>query len=178
MISQRYSNDRVDSNDLKRSFVSILPFSLIAFFALAMFHFVPVMAYVQKSEFRLERIQKTVLSYFCNSDSYLVSFIQIGMVLCGILMAFSLFQFLMKKKSVNVYLSFGMTRSKLYFNRLFAAVLSLFICTFIPTFITFILNLIYFGASSHLTSLFCYMFLMEFVSGLAGFALALSLIHI
>ncbi len=178
MISQRYSNDRVDSNDLKRSFVSILPFSLIAFFALAMFHFVPVMAYVQKSEFRLERIQKTVLSYFCNSDSYLVSFIQIGMVLCGILMAFSLFQFLMKKKSVNVYLSFGMTRSKLYFNRLFAAVLSLFICTFIPTFITFILNLIYFGASSHLTSLFCYMFLMEFVSGLAGFALASAVMTI
>ncbi len=178
MISQRYSNDRVDANDLKRSFMSILPFTFIAFFALAAFHIAPVIAYVQKSEFRIERIQKAVLSYFLNSDSIFVSFIQIGMVLCGILMAFTLFQFLTKKKSVNVYLSFGMTRSRLYFNRLFAAVLSLFVCTFVPTFITFVLNLIYFGASSHLTSLFCYMFLMEFVSGLAGFALSAAVMTI
>lgn len=178
MISQRYSNDRVDANDLKRSFISILPFTFIAFFALAAFHIAPVIAYVQRRDFRLERIQKAVLSYFLNSDSNLVNFIQIGMVLCGVLMAFALFQFLTKKKTVNVYLSFGMTRSKLYFNRLFAAVLSLFVCTFVPTFITFILNLIYFGASSHLTSLFCYMFLMEFVSGLAGFALASAVMAI
>lgn len=172
MISPRYSNDRVDANDLKRSFLSILPYSIVAFFALVMFHVGPVISYVFSESFKTEKMQKSVLFNFLGSDSTFSSFIQIGMVLCGMLMAFTLFQFLLKKKSVNVYLSFGMTRSKLYINRLFAAVLSLFAATFIPTFSTFIINLVSFGASSALTSLFCYMFLMEFVSGLAGFALA------
>lgn len=172
MISPRYSNDRVDANDLKRSFLSILPYSVIAFIALLMFHVQPVLSYVFSESFKTEKMQKSVLFNFLGSDSTFSSFIQIGMVLCGMLMAFTLFQFLLKKKSVNVYLSFGMTRSKLYINRLFAAVLSLFVATFIPTFLTFIINLVSFGASSALTSLFCYMFLMEFVSGLAGFALA------
>lgn len=172
MISPRYSNDRVDANDLKRSFLSILPYSVIAFIALIMFHVQPVLSYVFSESFKTEKMQKSVLFNFLGSDSTFSSFIQIGMVLCGMLMAFTMFQFLLKKKSVNVYLSFGMTRSKLYINRLFAAVLSLFVATFIPTFLTFIINLVNFGASSALTSLFCYMFLMEFVSGLAGFALA------
>lgn len=172
MISPRYSNDRVDANDLKRSFTSILPYSLVAFLALIMFHVQPVLSYVFSESFKTEKMQKDVLFYFLDSKNVFPSFIQIGMVLCGMLMAFSLFQFLLKKKSVNVYLSFGMTRSKLYINRLFAAVLSFFAATFIPTFLTFIINLVSFGASSALTSLFCYMFLMEFVSGLAGFALA------
>ena len=172
MISQRYSNDRVDANDLKRSFMSILPYSVIAFLALIMFHVQPVLSYVFSKSFKTEKMQKNVLFYFLNSNNTFSSFIQIGMVLCGMLMAFTMYQFLLKKKSVNVYLSFGMTRSKLYINRLFAAVLSLFVATFIPTFLTFIINLVSFGASSALTSLFCYMFLMEFVSGLAGFALA------
>lgn len=172
MISPRYSNDRVDANDLKRSFLSILPYSIVAFFALVMFHVGPVLSYVFSESFKTEKMQKSVLFNFLGSDSTFSSFIQIGMVICGMLMAFTMFQFLLKKKSVNVYLSFGMTRSKLYINRLFAAVLSLFVATFIPTFLTFIINLVNFGASSALTSLFCYMFLMEFVSGLAGFALA------
>lgn len=172
MISQRYSNDRVDANDLKRSFINILPYSVIAFLALIMFHVQPVLSYVFSESFKTEKMQKNVLFYFLNSNNTFSSFIQIGMVLCGMLMAFTMYQFLLKKKSVNVYLSFGMTRSKLYINRLFAAVLSLFVATFIPTFLTFIINLVSFGASSALTSLFCYMFLMEFVSGLAGFALA------
>ena len=172
MISPRYSNDRVDANDLKRSFMSILPYSVIAFLALIMFHVQPVLSYVFSESFKTEKMQKNVLFYFLNSNNTFSSFIQIGMVLCGMLMAFTMYQFLLKKKSVNVYLSFGMTRSKLYINRLFAAVLSLFVATFIPTFLTFIINLVSFGASSALTSLFCYMFLMEFVSGLAGFALA------
>lgn len=171
MISPRYSNDRVDANDLKRSFMSILPYSVIAFLALIMFHVQPVLSYVFSESFKTEKMQKNVLFYFLNSNNTFSSFIQIGMVLCGMLMAFTMYQFLLKKKSVNVYLSFGMTRSKLYINRLFAAVLSLFVATFIPTFLTFIINLVSFGASSALTSLFCYMFLMEFVSGLAGFAL-------
>ena len=172
MISPRYSNDRVDANDLKRSFINILPCSVVAFLALIMFHVQPVLSYVFSESFKTEKMQKNVLFYFLDSNNVFPSFIQIGMVLCGMLMAFSLFQFLLKKKSVNVYLSFGMTRSKLYINRLFSAVLSLFVATFIPTFLTFIINLVSFGASSALTSLFCYMFLMEFVSGLAGFALA------
>ena len=172
MISPRYSNDRVDANDLKRSFLSILPYSLVAFIALITFHVLPALSYVFSESFKTEKMQKSVLFIFLGSDSTFSNFIQIGMVLCGMLMAFTMFQFLLKKKSVNVYLSFGMTRSKLYINRLFAAVLSLFAATFIPTFSTFIINLVSFGASSALTSLFCYMFLMEFVSGLAGFALA------
>lgn len=131
MISQRYSNDRVDANDLKRSFMSILPYSVIAFLALIMFHVQPVLSYVFSESFKTEKMQKNVLFYFLNSNNTFSSFIQIGMVLCGMLMAFTMYQFLLKKKSVNVYLSFGMTRSKLYINRLFAAVLSLFVATFI-----------------------------------------------
>lgn len=172
MISPRYSNDRVDANDLKRSFLSILPYSIVAFLALVIFHVQPVLSYVFSKSFKTEKIQKNVLFYFLDSNNAFTSLIQIGMVICGMFMAFTMFQFLLKKKSVNVYLSFGMTRSKLYINRLFAAVLSLFVATFIPTFLTFIVNLVNFGGSSELTSLFCYMFLMEFVSGLAGFALA------
>lgn len=171
MISPRYSNDRVDANDLKRSFLSILPYSAVAFLALVVFHVAPVLSYVFSESFKTEKMQKNVLFYFLNSNNSFSSLIQIGMVICGMLMAFTMFQFLLKKKSVNVYLSFGMTRSKLYINRLFAAVLSLFVATFIPTFLTFIINLVNFGGGSELTSLFCYMFLMEFVSGLAGFAL-------
>jgi len=178
MISQRYSNDRVDSNDLRRNILGISPLTLIALFVLSGFHIAPVVSYVQKSDFRIDRINDAAISYFCNGQTVFDNFIQIGMVICGMLMAFMMFNFLLKKKTVNVYLSFGMTRSKLYFNRLFAAVFSLFVCTFIPAFITFIINLAYFGASSHLTSVFCYMFLMEFVSGLAGFALGSAVMAI
>ena len=103
MISPRYSDDRVDANDLKRSFMSILPYSVIAFLALIMFHVQPVLSYVFSESFKTEKMQKNVLFYFLNANNSFSSFIQIGMVLCGMLMAFSLFQFLLKKKSVNVY---------------------------------------------------------------------------
>lgn len=172
MISQRFSNDRVDSNDLKRSIKSILPYSAIAFLALIYFHVYPVAKYIRSEEFRRIRWKKEILSYFLTNENTFVTFIQIGMVLCGALMAITLFRFLLTKKSVNVYLSFGISRSRLFLNRTCAAVFSLFAATFVPTVIAFIINLAAFGASSHLTSVFCYIFLTDFISGLAGFALA------
>lgn len=64
MISPRYSNDRVVANDLKRSFLSILPYSAVAFLALVVFHVAPVLSYVFSESFKTEKMQKNVLFYF------------------------------------------------------------------------------------------------------------------
>ncbi len=169
MILQKSLNDRVAANDLRKSFITILPYSIVAFLVLCTTHIIPVLKYISSDTFK-SKPHNNILLMFCE-DSTVTNLIQIGMVLCGMIMAITLFRFLLTKKSVNVYLSFGITRSRLYFNRVFAAMLSIFAATFIPNFITLIINLSAFGYSSHLMNVFCYEFLFSFVSGISGFAL-------
>lgn len=171
MTSLRYSNDRVDSNDLKRCIKQALPFPAIAALVLFIMHSVPLISFVLSREFRSQRAKLEIISFF--GEPFLnSSLIQFGMVCCGMVTAAVLFMFLFKKNSVNVYLSMGITRTRLYFNRIASGVSLIFLASFIPMTVNLIVNLFCFGANAHLFQVYFYMLLAYFILGLAGFAVA------
>lgn len=93
-------------------------------------------------------------------------------VFAGMLWAIELFTFILKKKQVNVYLSFGITRTRLLLNRVFAAALTMFLSVLIPLLVTVYLNVAAFGANKHIFAVFAYELVAMFSSMFVGFALA------
>lgn len=171
MTSLRYSNDKTDSKDFIRSFLAAVPFSIIALIVLFSFFVLPVSSYVTSPEFRQMGGPKNIISYFGEETFIASGYIQVGMVMCGFLTAVTLFLFMFSKKSVNVYFSMGITRTRLYLNRIISGVLAIGLAVLIPTAITLIINIRYFGSSSFLFNVFFFEFLSLFTSGLAGFAI-------
>lgn len=172
MTSPRYLNDKADSKDLVRSFVKAIPYAVIALVVLSIQHIVEVVQLVTSPEFRMNKASSQIISYFGNGGFLYPDLILYGMVLCGIIISVVLFRFMLSKKSVNVYFSMGITRTRLYINRIIAGVLALMLAVLIPIGIVLIINLVSFGASGHLFEVFFYEFSVLFVSGLAGFAIA------
>ncbi|MBR0541856.1 MAG: hypothetical protein IJK26_06570 [Clostridia bacterium] len=172
MTSLRYLNDKTDSKDLVRSFIKVIPYAVIAIIVLSIQHIVEVVKLVASPEFKMAKASAKTISYFGNGGFLDPTLILFGMVLCGIIMAFTLFRFMLTKKSVNVYFSMGITRTRLYFNRITAGVLALLLAVMIPMITVLLINLASFGASAHLFEVFLYESSLLFVSGLAGFAIA------
>ena len=95
----------------------------------------------------------------------------IGMVLCGMLIALTHFSFAFKKNSVNVFFSMGITRTRLYVNRILAGTCELFVASFLPFFLIFIVNVSTFGYHKHQVAVMFYYTIAMFVSGVAGMAI-------
>lgn len=172
MTSLRYLNDKTDSKDLVRSFIKVIPYSVIAIVVLSLQHIVEVVQLVTSPEFKMSKASHDVISYFGNGGFLYPDLVLYGMVLCGIVMSFMLFRFMLTKKSVNVYFSMGITRTRLYFNRIIAGVLALLLAVMLPMVTVLLINLASFGASAHLFEVFLYESSLLFVSGLAGFSIA------
>lgn len=172
MTSPRYLNDKADSKDLLRSFVKVIPYAVIALVVLSIQHIPEVLQFVTTPEFRRSKAASQVISYFGNDGFLYPSLVRYGMVLCGIIIAVTLFRFMLTKKSVNVYFSMGITRTRLYINRILAGVLALILAVLIPIGITLIINIASFGWSQHLLEVFLYEFSVLFLSGFAGFSIA------
>jgi|GEM_PF-1636857 len=172
MTSQRYLNDKADSNDLKRSFFKVIPYAVIALVVLCLQHLIEVVQLVTSQDFKMSKNTTEIISFFGNGGFLYPDLILYGMVLCGIIMSVMLFRFMLSKKSVNVYFSMGITRTRLYINRILAGTLALMLAVIVPMGIVLLINIANFGASQHLRDVFLYETCVLFVSGMAGFSIA------
>ncbi len=180
MTSQKSLKNNVISNDFKRSLTGSVIFPAIAFIVLFVFLTIPVIQYVTRDEFVQARVHTEISMFLAPSSTfqYMFYLLPVGMVLCGMLTAIKSFSFLMLKKQVNVFLSLGVTRNTLLTNRTLSAVIMLFAATFIPIFTIYVINIVSFGISVHLTELFLFLLSLLFVCGITGYAIATAAIMI
>lgn len=187
MTSQRFLNDKVNSRDFLRSLKDACLAPIIALIILGNKFVVPMASFAKelRTNFTYKDLlsKHEIISYFGGALEeyyyYEQSFMPIIMILCGMFTALMLFKFAFKKKSVNVYFSVGLTRTRMFLNRILAGVTELFAVSVIPLFITFIVNVSLFGYNVHQLKLFAYYTFLLFTSGLAGlvigaFAAAIS----
>lgn len=174
MMSQKSSKNNVNFNDFKISLKAPLIYPLIALAVLLFTETFPVIKYIFSKEF-ITGDRKITHQIFLSPDSifaYSVDYLFVGMFFCGLLIAFELFRFLISKKQVNVYLSVGLTRARMYFNRISAGIILLFVSSVLPIFITYLVNISQFGVTAYMTKTFLYFAFSLFISGLAGFSIA------
>lgn len=174
MMSQKSSKNNVNFNDFKISMKAPFIYPLIALAVLLFTETFPVISYVFSKEFIMGD-KKITHQIFLSPNSIFangVHLLFVGMFFCGLLIAFELFRFLISKKQVNVFLSVGLTRARMYFNRIFAGIILLFVSSVLPIFITYLVNISQFGVTAYMTKTFLYFALSLFISGLAGFSIA------
>ena len=179
MTSQRFLNDKVNSRDFLRSLKDACLAPIIALIILSYKFVVPLASFAKELKTNLTYkdllVKHELISYFggATNDEYYYdnSLMPIIMIFCGMLMALTLFHFAFKKKSVNVYFSVGLTRSRLFLNRILAGALEFLAVTVIPLFITFIVNVTLLGYNVHQLKLFAYFTFLMFTSGMTGFVI-------
>lgn len=173
MTSQKSLKNNVNLNDFKRSLLEPMVFGLIAFGVLFFTTTYTVIDFVTDPQniSAFADIYQMFMSgrsmFGSGSQTYLFA----GMVFCGLLMAYKSFRYLLSKKRVNVYLSFGVTRRTMFVNRILSSVLWLFASSFLPIFITYMVNIATFGATKLMFNTFLYFSSALFISGLAGLAI-------
>lgn len=179
MTSQRFLNDRVNLRDFLRSLLEACKAPIVALLFISFSVIGPVakLAKALKQNLQYMELLKKheMISYFGGitsegeySDTAPLSIL---MVLCGMAVALSLFSFAFKKNSVNVYFSAGITRTRLFLNRIAAGAIELFAVALIPYLIVFLMNVGMFGFHSHQLKLFVYYTLLMFIRGMSGFAI-------
>ncbi len=174
MTSQKSLKNNVNLNDFKRSLTGSLLFPIIAFLVLFFMVTVPIISYVNTEDFIKTPIHPELQMFLGPGSTFAYSpeLMFMGMVFCGALVAVKSYFFLVSKKQVNVFLSLGVTRNTMFINRTLSAIITLFVSTFIPVFIVYLINIAKFGASAYLTSVFLYFVAGLFVSGMVGYAIA------
>ena len=171
MTSQKSLRTRVNMKDFLRSFGSGWIFPAVALLVLLLAMVNPVAMEISKNLGEPERA--AAISFFFHPNGFVFDYTLLlwGMVLCGFILAVRQFSFLMSKKSVNVYLSMGISRMALYGNRILSSLLMLLLAVLVPTTILYGINLTAFGASQHLLQVYLYANATLFVSALAGFSI-------
>ena len=174
MTSQKSLKSNVDFNDFKRSLGGSLLFPAIAFVVIFFcatagiidFFYGQTRDGVIKSDY--------VYIFFTQTSMFYSAFemLQTGMVLCGMMTAAKSFYFLLSKKQVNVYLSLGVTRTKMFLNRLVAGAISLFTSVFVPFTVTYLINMAELGVTSQLRNVYLYVVFSLFVASMVGFAIS------
>ena len=102
------------------------------------------------------------IAHFFNDTEYMLLPALILVALCGLAMAICTFTFITSKKQVNVYYSLGITRTRLFLGKYLSGITLLSISTFIPLFITLILNLAVLGFSGIVFKTF-FLYLLTFL---------------
>lgn len=179
MTSQRFLNDRVNLRDFLRSLLEACKAPIVTLFFISFSLIGPVakLAKALKQNLQYMELLKKheMISYFggikSEGEYYDAAPLSFLMILCGIVVAFSLFSFAFKKNSVNVYFSAGITRTRLFLNRIAAGAIELFAVALIPYLIVFLMNVGMFGFHSHQLKLFAYYTLLMFIRGMSGFAI-------
>lgn len=178
MTSQRFLNDHVNSRDFSRSLMQGIMFPIIMFVVLLGKFMFPVVEFASKIKTNLTYLQmiekKEIISYFggmLDDDQAFYpdqSLFTIFAFAIGALLAMSLFSFAFKKNSVNVYFSMGITRTRLWINRIAAGAAELFVASAVPFLIIFIMNTALFGFHKHQLALAAYYTFLMFTSSAAG----------
>ncbi len=178
MTSQRFLNDHVNAKDFSRSLMQGIMFPIIMFVVLLGKFLFPVVEFAKKVKLNFEYLQMIekheIISYFGGLTEDIAGFypdsspFSMFVFLFGVLTALSLFSFAFKKKSVNVYFSMGITRTRLWINRIAAGAIEIFAASFIPLLIVFIMNTSLFGFHKHQLALMAYYVFLYVTSGVAG----------
>lgn len=173
MTSQKSLKNNVRTKDFLRSLVNGWIYPAIALIVLFFISTYPVIKYVISEQFVMSKVHSEISVFLTQEASYVLdfTFLPIGMVICGMITAIRMFSFMMRKNQTNVYFSMGISRMSLYFNRIAAGSLMLFLAVLIPISITYFINIGYFGISTHLTQVYLYIVSLLFVSGLSGLAI-------
>lgn len=179
MTSQRFLNDKVGSKDFLRSLFESCKVLIVLMFVLMIAIIGPIASFAKTLKKNLQLMEliknKEIISYFggITSENEYSDFTVFGllMIFGGIVVAFSLFSFAFKKNSVNVYFSIGLTRTRMFLNRLAAGTIWIFAVALIPYLTAFLMNVSMFGYNSYQLKLFAYFALLMFVRGMSGFAI-------
>ncbi len=173
MTSQKSLKNNVNFNDFKRSLKGSLPFPAIAFAVLIFFIVFPVVGYFYNTTRQPGTPYDLVYIFFDSSSLFYTAFevLQVGMVLCGMMTAAKSFYFLLSKKQVNVYLSLGVTRTRMFLNRIASGAITLFTSVFVPFTIIYLMNIAELGATAQLSNIYLYIVLSLFVASMTGFAI-------
>lgn len=179
MTSQRFLNDRVDLRDFLRSLIEACKAPIVTLLFISFYTVGSVAIFAKNLKKNLDYMtllkNREIISYFGGATSEYdykdTTVLGILMIFCGIAVAISLFSFVFKKNSVNVYFSMGITRTRLFLNRVAAGAAELFVISFVPYLIVFLTNIVIFGFHSHQLKLFAYYTALMFIRGMAGFAI-------
>jgi|GEM_PF-3694762 len=180
MMSQKSLKNNVNANDFKRSLLGSILFPAVALIVLFVFFTLPVIGYVTSEEYIMatEHNQYSMFMSPVSETPFLFNFFPMGMVLCGVLTAIKSFYFVLSKKQVNVFLSQGISRKTMFVNRTISALITLFVAVLVPMLVIYIINIVEFGISAHLTKLFFYIVSLFFVSGVSGYAIGSAVMMI
>lgn len=173
MTSQKSLKNNVNFKDFLRSLREAAIPSVLAFFVLFFAVAYPVINYIGTKTFKQEIEHKRVLMFLGDYTIFAEepNLLTFGMFGLGVLTAFLLFTFLTRKNQVNVYLSLGITRTRLFINRICASALAFFLVSFIPTTVSLFINIASFGLSKQLISVYFYLSFLFFVTAMAGLAI-------
>ena len=174
MTSQKSLKNNVNFNDFKRSLLGSVLFPAIAFVVIFFFITAGIIDFFYGPTSDLVIKSDYVYIFFTQTSMFYSAFemLQTGMVLCGMMTAAKSFYFLLSKKQVNVYLSLGVTRTRMFFNRLGAGAISLFTSVFVPFTVTYLINMAELGVTSQLRNVYLYVVFSLFVASMVGFAIS------
>lgn len=179
MTSQRFLNDRVDLRDFLRSLLEACKAPIVTLVIVSFYAVGSVVSFAKDLKTNVEFMEllknREIISYFGGArgeyDYKDTTLLSILAILCGMTVAIALFSFMFKKNSVNVYFSMGITRTRLFLNRVAAGAAELFVISFVPYLIVFLTNIGVFGFHSHQLKLLAYYTALMFIRGMAGFAI-------
>ena len=174
MTSQKSLKNNVNFNDFKRSLKGSLPFPAIALAVLIVFAVSLIVGYFYDTTRQPGTPYDLVYIFFDSSSIFYSGFelLQVGMVLCGMMTAAKSLYFFLSKKQVNVYLSLGVTRTRMFVNRLVSGAITLFVSVFVPFTIIYLMNVAELGATAQMTNIYVYIVLSLFVASMVGFAIS------
>ncbi|MBQ2774354.1 MAG: hypothetical protein IJF40_00500 [Clostridia bacterium] len=109
---------------------------------------------------------------FSNYNDTLYFLTSIGVIGASALLGILLFRFVSNKKTVNVYYSLGITRTKLYCARYLAGIIMLFAAITVPFLIMALINIYYFGSSVMLWKAVLFFIIHFCVIAFASFSIA------
>lgn len=128
-----------------------------------------------KSRYQAGDFNGTLKEYFSTyvyclaDDEFPAILLSVGISCAAALTAIMIFRYLFSKKSVNVYFSFGMKRTEMFWAKYLSGAFMIVSAVAVPMVITLILNLAFCGSSKELWSAWLYFLLMMFVSVLYSY---------
>lgn len=160
MTSQKSLKNNVNFNDFKRVIKTYFLIPMVVFVLLIDTTVIPFFKLINKNK-------PDYALYFGEAEAPLVPLT----LIVSFVLSVTMFFFLTKKNQVNVQLSLGITRTRLYLNRVIAGLLLVFFSIFIPLTITLVGNLVVYDEPWLALRTYCNMLFPFLSSGLLGFAL-------
>lgn len=180
MTSHQFSaNKNTAKYDFKTALKSIIAPTVITFiWSVILFILAPLQTFISyyNKAFSVKELRKAYAMCLTNTDSG--ELIGIWFLILGSIFALMAFKFIMRKKTVNVFLSIGIDRRTLYKNRVTASAVMIAVSIAIPVMIDAVMNIYFFAHAGYIIKYAFLLFAECFVYAFTGFsimAIAMSL---